>query len=108
MSDHDESSRFHRERARQAEEEVERLRKVLDRVAPHICPQCGPHARVDPEGCCAVCGADTHFASDPHKPVWPIPQHGLCGLCGEPMPEGEEMFKFHGYSGPCPKREGRW
>ena len=26
-----------------------------------------------------------------------------CSLCGEPMPEGEEMFKFHGYSGPCPK-----
>jgi hypothetical protein len=26
-----------------------------------------------------------------------------CGLCGEPMPPGEEMFKFHGYSGPCPK-----
>ena len=26
-----------------------------------------------------------------------------CALCGEPMPEGEEMFKYHGYSGPCPK-----
>ena len=26
-----------------------------------------------------------------------------CSLCGEPMPEGEEMFKYHGYSGPCPK-----
>lgn len=26
-----------------------------------------------------------------------------CELCGEPMPEGEAMFKFHGYSGPCPK-----
>lgn len=26
-----------------------------------------------------------------------------CTLCGEPMPAGEEMFKFHGYSGPCPK-----
>lgn len=26
-----------------------------------------------------------------------------CELCGEPMPEGEDMFKFHGYSGPCPK-----
>ena len=26
-----------------------------------------------------------------------------CDLCGEPMPAGEEMFKFHGYSGPCPK-----
>lgn len=26
-----------------------------------------------------------------------------CELCGEPMPEGERMFKFHGFSGPCPK-----
>lgn len=26
-----------------------------------------------------------------------------CELCGEPMPPGEEMFKFHGYSGGCPR-----
>ena len=26
-----------------------------------------------------------------------------CEICGEPMPSGETMFKFHGYSGPCPK-----
>lgn len=26
-----------------------------------------------------------------------------CAICGEPMPAGEEMFKFHGYSGDCPK-----
>lgn len=26
-----------------------------------------------------------------------------CSICGEPMPPGEEMFKFHGYSGSCPK-----
>lgn len=26
-----------------------------------------------------------------------------CSLCGEPMPAGEEMFKFHGFSGSCPK-----
>ncbi len=26
-----------------------------------------------------------------------------CEICGDPMPAGEEMFKFHGYSGPCPK-----
>lgn len=26
-----------------------------------------------------------------------------CELCGEPMPPNEQMFKFHGYSGPCPK-----
>lgn len=26
-----------------------------------------------------------------------------CKLCGEPLPEGETMFNYHGYSGPCPK-----
>ena len=26
-----------------------------------------------------------------------------CELCGEPMPDGETMFKYHGHSGPCPK-----
>ena len=25
-----------------------------------------------------------------------------CVICGEPMPQGEEMFKYHGYSGDCP------
>ncbi len=28
---------------------------------------------------------------------------GRCDICGEPMPEGESMFRMHGYSGPCPK-----
>lgn len=26
-----------------------------------------------------------------------------CVICGEPMPAGEKMFKFHGYSGDCPR-----
>ena len=26
-----------------------------------------------------------------------------CGLCGQPMPPGEEMFQYHGFSGPCPE-----
>lgn len=30
-------------------------------------------------------------------------EQARCELCGEPMPPGEEMFKFHGYSGECPK-----
>ncbi len=30
-------------------------------------------------------------------------EQAKCQLCGEPMPVGEEMFNFHGYSGPCPK-----
>ena len=31
------------------------------------------------------------------------PKRAACQLCGEPMPDGEQMFKYHGYSGPCPK-----
>lgn len=27
----------------------------------------------------------------------------LCEICGEPMPENEVGFRYHGYSGPCPK-----
>lgn len=30
-------------------------------------------------------------------------EKAICEICGEPMPEGEEMFKYHGYSGDCPK-----
>lgn len=26
-----------------------------------------------------------------------------CDICGDPMPENEQMFKFHGFSGPCPR-----
>lgn len=26
-----------------------------------------------------------------------------CKICGHPMPEGEEMFHYHGYSGKCPE-----
>jgi len=26
-----------------------------------------------------------------------------CVICGEPLPPGEEVFKYHGYSGNCPK-----
>lgn len=27
----------------------------------------------------------------------------LCQICGEPMPIHEQMFHYHGFSGPCPK-----
>lgn len=46
---------------------VVELEARLTQVAPHICPECGPFARVDEEGCCAACGADTYFESDPYK-----------------------------------------
>lgn len=26
-----------------------------------------------------------------------------CEVCGEPLPEHESMFKYHGFSGPCPR-----
>jgi len=31
-----------------------------------------------------------------------MPDVTNCELCGLPMPPNETMFKFHGYSGPCP------
>lgn len=30
-------------------------------------------------------------------------EKAICSICGEPMPEGEEMFNYHGFSCPCPK-----
>lgn len=42
----------------------------------------------------------THKPSELGESREPLP---CCQLCGEPMPEGEEMFNYHGYSGPCPK-----
>lgn len=33
----------------------------------------------------------------------PANKPATCELCGEPMPPGEEVFKYHGYSGNCPK-----
>jgi hypothetical protein len=51
---------------------------------------------------------------DKNKPLAAAPPptstedgRALCSLCGMPMPKGEEMFQYHGYSGPCPqpKRE---
>lgn len=39
-----------------------------------------------------------------YKPEQKEDRPGYCDLCGEVMPRGEEMFKFHGYSGPCPKK----
>jgi hypothetical protein len=35
------------------------------------------------------------------------PSAGTCGVCGQPMPEGEEMFAYHGFSGPCPEMPTR-
>lgn len=35
-------------------------------------------------------------------PVETVSIAGTCELCGEPMPPGEKMFKYHGCSGPCP------
>jgi hypothetical protein len=32
------------------------------------------------------------------------PGQAMCELCHQPMPEGEEMFRYHGYSGPCPAK----
>lgn len=43
------------------------------------------------------------WADPDETPEPPKSTAALCGVCGQPMPPGEEMFKFHGYSGPCPE-----
>ena len=60
-----------------------------------------------------------HWLLESHKSFLKAVEHGwhdkapvepgYCELCGEKMPPGEEMFKFHGYSGPCPRdsKEGK-
>lgn len=35
----------------------------------------------------------------------PEDEPGVCSICHQALPVGEEMFKFHGYSGPCPAQE---
>lgn len=45
------------------------------------------------------------FVPEPAPPAEPPVDPGAkahCAICCQPMPEGEEMFRFHGYSGPCP------
>lgn len=42
---------------------------------------------------------------DPIKKENTVNDQPLCELCHQPMPEGEDMFKYHGYSGPCPAQE---
>jgi hypothetical protein len=69
--------------------------------APHECKECAE----------SVSSADAAAWLDATKRAAEILKQGketlakanLCQLCGEPMPHGEEMFNYHGYSGPCPE-----
>jgi len=87
------------------------------------CRACGVDMRsgkdlTPPERLCAEPGCrlpenhskhdvESFFASKrkahPFRPADRAPSQSLCELCDEPMPKGEEMFKYHGYSGPCSK-----
>lgn len=51
------------------------------------CENCGAEMDAFNWGSCLACG---HTIKTP-----------MCKLCGKPMPEGEEMFHYHGYSGRC-------
>lgn len=55
------------------------------------CPDCSCLAATYLGDICHACLNGSHAVRE-----------GVCELCGQPMPEGEEMFKYHGYSGPCP------
>ena len=68
-------------------------------------------ARTAAPSCGTGGGNDTGDVTQPVAVVGPTPaapattreDAPVCGLCGEPMPKGEEMFQYHGFSGPCPQ-----
>jgi hypothetical protein len=61
--------------------EQERLQAELDKVAPWTCPICGPHVKVDEDGCCVHCGADAALQSVPPQEK----QHRAdCSRIGKP------------------------
>lgn len=76
-----------------------------------------PHAvhcsSIKRQGAECDCGASTaltrlaagEIAEEPKKETIDLSEAAptaTCALCGGPMPIGEEMFKYHGFSGPCP------
>jgi len=65
------------------------------------CPKCTQpyHGNALVRGCGGI-GYDENEVQPEPTPANEGPK---CQLCGEPMPKGEEMFFYHGYSGPCPK-----
>jgi hypothetical protein len=52
---------------------------------------------------CACCQAWKEYDSLVKYDVVEEDGPATCAICGFPMPKGEEMFNFHGFSGPCPK-----
>ena len=36
------------------------LAAKLAQAAPWVCPECGPHIRIDEDGCCVTCGRTAH------------------------------------------------
>lgn len=56
--------------------------------------------------------AETRQKTCPYLHTYPLQRaehtessrpEGNCELCGKPLPSGEEMFRYHGHSGPCPE-----
>jgi hypothetical protein len=41
----------------------------FDQAAHFVCDECGPHAKVDEDGCCAWCGSDTDAAPCKRDPA---------------------------------------
>lgn len=81
---------------------IEVLREGLEKIAPEKGqpPECANAARYFEMSCAGRALAKAKSIESGDAPDVP---EGICALCGQPMPDGETMFRFHGYSGPCPK-----
>lgn len=81
---------------------VQALAESIDRALPESAEKtAGLRKLLEAKDCFVRAQIEADEAATEKRVEAPGPP--LCGLCGEPMPKGEEMFMYHGNSGPCPK-----
>lgn len=73
--------------------------KITVQVKCEVCPHEDGCVQCERDGECVA----VHRVTPSPSPAVRDAPYGKCVICGEPMPKGEETFKFHGYSGDCPK-----
>lgn len=64
-----------------------------------ICSVCNEPQFETPSGWTCENG---HGGAPGETPVGYLLKDSNCELCDKPMPKGEERFRYHGFSGPCP------
>jgi hypothetical protein len=83
------------------------MEEIRGAIARGYCTKANENKVLDPDLCEAIAVevkkiVDLELQKSP-SPPFDNTEKNICQLCGKPMPKGEEMFNFHGYSGNCPE-----